>query len=73
LTDSAERKLAGGPSDAQQFPKPKERFATVKNPKDVQPVVAHFSKELTAATDQAGERQSFQTPTLVRSACVSRQ
>jgi len=25
----------------------------VKNPKDVQPVVAHFTKELTAATAQA--------------------
>jgi hypothetical protein len=35
-------------SDAQQFPKPKEEFATVRNPKEAQQVTAHFATEIAA-------------------------
>jgi hypothetical protein len=36
-------------SDAQQFPKPKELFAPVMNPKELQHVLLHFATEIAAA------------------------
>lgn len=45
-------------SDAQQFPKPKERFGRVRNPKEEALVLKHFAAEIAAAKDKYVQAQS---------------